>query len=467
MNKKKALHRYRGVRDDLNNDLIGNPPRDNDYKNTLYANESDFESNSSGGEDLFKDPRTRTIETRIGENRRYEARNNYEQDPKYGSVAPLARVKNPIMIQRVKHAIETITRRKMTMGEQVSLRNFISQLPTAKLAQYNDTDIEKNIVNNWLKGQTVLNGENEVIDTHELLKKNIGLNSENGTVATSISAPVQPPVITNAIDLSSVLGNTDSYGIQRIINPQALHAKTQILLDSRWRSLDTDGTLLFKWSFSNTMTTQQGTFNTLSPIRDIIAIKIFPFKIPYTVNAENPTRNITVFYNEFSNQCVPAQENRKYHHWMDYNTEDDWISLNADKYNEGTYNFDKPITTLDTLTINFGAPLQIIQFDIDRMNATFTAGNPTTLTFPSAHNIENGNTIYFTNFTTTNVAADAAIISAMNTVFGLDVTRIDSTTVTVNVDTSAIVGTMNSPIAFFGDKRIFIPLEITYIKPKS
>lgn len=429
---------------------------------------TDNESNSSGGEDLFKTTGIRTMPRTMPRAKpRVIPRNNYEQDAKYGSVAPIARIKNPILTQRVRRAIEDITEKKLSIGDQASLRYFIAQLPSAKLVHFNDEEIEKSIVHNWLKGQTTLNNEDELIDTHELLKKNIGLNSENGTVATSISAPSQAPVITNAIDLTSVLGNNDSYGIQRVINPQALHAKTQILLDSRYRSLDTDGTLLFKWSFSNTMTTQQGTFNTLSPIRDIVAIKVFPFKIPYTANAENPTKNITLYYNEFSNQCVPAQENRKYHHWMDYNIEDDWISLNADKYNEGIYYFDKPITSLDTLTINFGAPLQIIQFDLDRMNVAFTAGITTTITFPSAHNLDSGNTIYFTNFSTTQSVTDANIISSINTSSGLKVTRVDSTTATVAVNSSAVAGIMNAPIAFFGEKRIFIPLEITYIKPKS
>jgi hypothetical protein len=414
-------------------------------------------SDSSGGEDLYAEPVARP-------GPHY---NNYEQDAKYGSVAPIARLKNPIMIQRVKSVIENIKRRRLTMGEQVSLRNFVTGLSASKLAHYNDNEIERSIVNSWLKGQNAMNSEEAIIDTHELLKKNIGLNSENDTVTTSINKAPTVPVITNAVDISSVLGNNDMYGIQRVINPSALYAKTQILLDSRWRSLDTDGTSLVKWSFSNTMTTQQGTFNTISPIRDIISIKIFPFKIPYTASAENPTKNITVYYNEFSNQCVPAQENRKYHHWLQYTTENNWLNLDPYNYNEGVYNFDKPITTLDTLTLTFGAPLQLIQFDLDRMNGTFTSGNPTTITFPAAHNLDSGYTIYVTGFTTTQSATDLTIITAMNSVRGLEVTRVNATTVTVPVDSSAVAGTMNLPTIFFGEKRIYIPLEITYIRPKT
>lgn len=439
MSKKSNLQQYQGI-EDLRAEY-------ND------ANESD--TNSSGGEDLYAEPIT-------------THHNNYEQDAKYGSVAPIARIKNPIMMQRVRHVIETIRRRRLTMGEQASLRNFIYSLPSTKLANYNDDEIEKTIVNRWLKGQSSLNKENEVLDTHEMLKNINGMKSDNDTITTSINKVSEIPKIANAVDLSSVLGNNDQYGIQRIINPQALYSKTQILLDSRYRSLDTDGTTLFKWSFSNTLITQQGTFNTISPIRDIIAIKVLgPIKIPYTSYAENPTKNITMYYNEFSNQCVPAQENRKYHHWMDYSVEDDWITLNAEKYNEGTYFFDKPITTLDTLSINFGAPLQIIQFDLDRMNGIFTAGEQTTITFPSAHNLDSGYTIYFSNFTTTDPSNDSVIIAAMNSIYGLKVTRVDITKVTVDVNTSSISGVMNSPVAFFGEKRLYVPLEITYIRSKN
>lgn len=426
--------------------------------------------NDSGGEDLFKNNIQELGDELELYNRTQPKKhyNNYEQDAKFGSVAPTARLKNPIMFQRVRNVLQNIKHRRLTFGELASLKNFIDALPASKLAHYNDDEIEKKIVNDWLKGQSQLNNEDSIIDTHELLKKNIGLNSENDTVSSSINKSSSVATISaNSVDVSSILGNNDTYSIQRIINPTALYTKTQILLDSRWRSQDTDGTSLFRWSFSNTVAAKLGTFNTTSPIRDIIAIKVLPFKIPYSASAENPTKNITMYYNEFSNQCVIAQENRKYHHWLDYVKEDDWLSLDATKYNKGKYYFDKPITTLDTLTVSFGSPLQIIQFDIDRMNAVFIEGNPTVLTFPSAHNLDNGNTIYFTDFSTTDTVTDAILISAINSNFGHEVTRINSTQVSIATSSVGVTGVMNSPIAYFGDKRIFIPLEITYIKPKN
>ena len=143
---------------------------------------------------------------------------------------------------------------------------------------------------------------------HSILVKQIGLNGENDVVSTSLNKAPTTAVIANAVDISSVLGNNDTYGIQRVMNPQALQTKTQVLLDSKNRSLDTDGTQLIKWSFSNTISVQQGTFNSTSPIRDIISIKAFPFKIPYNVTAENPSNNISMYFNEFSNQCVIAPE---------------------------------------------------------------------------------------------------------------------------------------------------------------
>jgi len=448
--RKSQLQRYQGL-DEFDND------------------------NDSGGEDLFKngqapsdDDQSSAVDLELYNRTQPRRRgNNYEQDTKFGSVAPLARIKNPIMFQRVKSVLQNIKRRRLTFGELASLKNFMDDLPAAKLAHFNDDEIERKIVNEWLKGQTTLNNEGGMIDTHELLKKNIGLNSESDTVSSSINKQTTSTVVANSVDLSSVMGNNDAYGIQRIINPSALFAKSQILLDTRWRSQDTDGTILMKWSFSNTLAAKPGTFNTTSPIRDIIAIKVLPFKIPYTASAENPTKNITMYYNEFSNQCVVAQESRKYHHWFDYVKEDDWLSLDAFKYNKGVYNFDKPITTLDTLTVSFGSPLQLIQFDVDRMNATFTAGSPTTLTFASAHNLDNGYVIYFTDFTTTDAVTDATLISTINSIYGHEVTRISSTQVTIAANTSAVSGAMTNPIAYFGDKRIYIPIEITYIKPKN
>jgi hypothetical protein len=82
-----------------------------------------------------------------------------------------------------------------------------------------------------------MNAEEGIIDTHEMLKKNIGLESENDTVNATINKNVTP-VISNAVDISSVYGNTDMYSMQRVINPSSLYAQAQILLDTRYRSLD-------------------------------------------------------------------------------------------------------------------------------------------------------------------------------------------------------------------------------------
>jgi len=438
--------------------LFNRKPKNRLRQSDEFSNSSD----SSGGEDLFGSEPPSPVERN-----RYFATNNYEQDEKYGSVAPTARIKNPQMYGRVKEALQAIKRRRLTFGEVSALRQFIDGLAAQKLKHYNDDEIEKRIVNEFLRATSSLNNEDGEIDMHSILGKEIGLNGENDVVTASLNKAPTTAVIANAVDLSSVLGNNDRYGIQSVINPQALLTKTQVLLDSRNRSLDTDGTSLIRWSFSNTISVQQGSFNSTSPIRDIVAIKVFPFKIPYTSTAENPTNNITMYFNEFSNQCVIAPESTRYHHWFSYIQEGDFLALDAFQYNDGTYNFDKPITTLDTLTVSFAAPLAPVTFDIDRLSATMTIGNPTIFTFASAHNLNNGNTIYFTNFSTSNTSSDAVLIAAINSSYGLEITRTSSTTLTVATDTSGMVGTPTVSTAFFGEKRIFIPMELTYIKPKT
>lgn len=427
---------------------------------------------SSGGEDLFvndhKYPQSRQIMTYNPViNRSQQDSNNYEQDAKYGSVAPTARIKNPQLFGKIKAGVQAIRRRRLTLSEISSLRQFIDGLAAHKIKHFSDDEIIKHAIGEFIKATSEMNSEDGEIDMHAVLGKEIGLNGENDVVSASLNRVPTTAVIANAVDLSSVLGNNDKYGIQSIVNPQALLNKTQVLLDSRNRSLDTDGTQLIKWSFSNTISVQQGSFNSTSPIRDIVAIKVFPFKIPYTATAENPTNNITMYFNEFSNQCVVAPESARYHHWFSYTQEGDWLALDAFHHNDGTYNFDKPITTLDTLSVSFGAPLTPIQFDLDRMSATMTSGNPTIFTFSTAHNLSTGNTIYFTNFSTSNTSSDAILISQINSLYGLEIIRINSTQVSVAIDSSGIVGTPTVSTAFFGEKRIFIPLELTYIKPKA
>jgi hypothetical protein len=211
------------------------------------------------------------------------------------------------------------------------------------------------------------------------------------------------------------------------------------MLDTRYRTLDNDGTTFFQWVFNNNEITLQGTVNAVGNIKDIIAIRIFPIKLPYNSNIDNDYNRVSILIQEMSAQSFIAQENRRFHFIFSTTIDDRWINLEPESFNDGYFRFRTPITRLDTLTLSFGSPLERVTFDTDRMLANVT-GYSTITTFltTSPHNLETGDLIYVTNFRTANINTDTVIVTAINRTAGHVATVTGADTLTIDVDSSTV-----------------------------
>lgn len=353
-------------------------------------------------------------------------------------------------------------------------------------------------------------------DTQQILRSKIGISSESGTSHGIYDDPsyylrVQQAeqtrnkesatdAITNGgnttINLKNLLGLKTSEEAVRVLNPDSLLRKNFILLDSRYRILttnDTGGITSFSWNYIlKSQIEAQGSVNIIGNVRDIVALRVYPFRIPYVSSADNKYSRISVFIEELGSQAFIAHEDRKFHFLLKSQIDSDFINLETNKYNDGFYYFEKPITTLNRLTISFGSPLEKIIFDIDRSwvsidyftNApltTFTTySNNKLSTSPLPHNLSNGDRVYFELFKTgfidpaltDQVQIDADIKEAINREEGWLITVVSpgplANSFTIPFDSSNI----QSPITdirfrcFFGSKRIFLPIEISYIMPQ-
>lgn len=291
---------------------------------------------------------------------------------------------------------------------------------------------------------------NKEIDIHEMLKSNIGVSSEADFAPISYEKEQEftDEIITsfsNTVDIGSFLGNTSITDLQRIVNPELVKNHAYLTFDTRYRVLANDGTTQFTWNFVNSDSLSQGSFNSITDIGDIMAIRIYPIRIPYTSNLDNNSYDrVTMLIEEFRAQSFIGQENRRYH--FVFNTDIDssnpnnrWIDLCPENHNDGYFRFAKPITQLDTITITFGSPLQELVFDTDRLNAGVNSyGNTTEWIFGDDHNLETGDRVYIQSFTTNNTNRDINAISAMNNENGLIITKTGADSFTVDVDTSNI-----------------------------
>lgn len=289
----------------------------------------------------------------------------------------------------------------------------------------------------------------EVINLHEILKDRIGVATED--VASSYDKDNDTNLtqqITNnfssgssgQVEVTSLLGSKTIEDLQKIINPASVKRYTYLILDTRYRVLESDGISSFKWNFINNEIINQGTVNAIGNIKDIIAIRIFPIRLPYIKTADTDYKRISMFIDEFSAQSFIAQENRRFHFMFNTKIDDRWIELKPENNNDGYFRFRNPIARIDSFTISFAAPLNVINFDQDRSSSEITSyGTTTQFQTTSDHNLETGDIVYITNFSTSNVNTDTNIVSGINNVDGNVVTFINSTTFSIDVDSSSIV----------------------------
>ena len=365
----------------------------------------------------------------------------------------------------------------------------------------------------------------DYLDSQQILREKIGVSSESGTghgiyddpnfyyntpshnaqadnFTESAASPNEgepvakpPPIISQAVgklDLQNLLGLRTSEDAVRVLNPTAMHRKNYLMLDSRYRILtsnDTNGIQQFSWNYIlKSQIEGQGSVNIIGNVRDIIAIRVYPFRIPYVESADNKYSRISVFIEELAAQSFLAHEDRKFHFILKSEIDSEFINLETDKYNDGFFHFEKPVTTLNTLTISFGSPLEKIIFENDRSwcGIDYFSLAPLTLIttydsnfVPSTtlnHNLANGDRVYFELFDAgvinpllvQQVKINDNIVSGMNRTEGFLITVVNPTQFSIEFDTSLI----QNPTAnirfrvFFGSKRIFLPIELTYIMPQ-
>ena len=220
------------------------------------------------------------------------------------------------------------------------------------------------------------------------------------------------------------------------------------------------------WDEDNNGNTPQGSFTYLGTVRDIIEFKVYPFRIPYPSDgsADNDFGSITLGIEEFNSQSFISRGNVRFQIIFQTQTNGKYIDLNPYFHNEGRFKFDKPITTLNKISLYFGTPTNIINFDPDRLICNFIYGVTTTITFSENHNLITGDTISFTNFTTLNPNIDISTIMNINNEHLI--TKIDNISFFINVNTTTITPDPNLNIfCIFNSKTFQIPIQVSFIRP--
>lgn len=313
--------------------------------------------------------------------------------------------------------VEERTKRKLTPAQMDYVARYVKSIAPITVEGFPPKEIYSQIIGNLIKGFNESKkpsiSQMEVMD---VLRRDIGTTGEDGAVKiTSLdseSATGRSGSI--PMSVSKLMNENTTDGIQKYFNPKARERKAYIVLDSKNRTVS-DSVIQFKWNVVSNITPGNGSVNLLGAVRDIVAIKCNQVRIPYVRSADNPLRRITMTIDEFSTQSVRAPGNYPYHFMFVSQVDGDWIDLLPSKYNDPKFEFAKPITQLNTLTLNFGSPFELIDFDPDRSQSTIVGfGNPTTIRTIIDHKLQSGNYVYFSNFTTLNPVQDVKVIDRFN-----------------------------------------------------
>jgi hypothetical protein len=360
-------------------------------------------------------------------------------------------------------SVEQQIHRNLTNSEEDLIINCVKKLNVVTFI--NDADkyqsMFRHITTNIIEEFRLMQCENtSVIDTHEILKRHIGKTSETEYMPTfeheghtkedekreNITKP------TSKVDIGAIFGLSNIRDVVGQMSNITTIKHAYFMLDTKYRTLENDGTRYFKWSHINSVTRGQGTINMLGTIRDIVAMKTYPIRIPNVASAYTPYERISVFVEEFISQSYIAHENRNFHFIGGSEIKGNWVNICPDDYNDGEYNFNKPITHIDTITISFASPLEPVIFDKDRLQTVITSyASPTILQTSENHNLTIGaigDIIYIDDFNT--VSVDHSETSdIINRQAGHTATVLTPTTFSIPVDTSAIntvlTGTVNPP----------------------
>lgn len=393
--------------------------------------------------------------------------------------------------------LESSTKQKITKTELVNFINYTKEFNFNKVyTNYKDNidAINNNFINLYLVNLGKIKSS---FDIHEFLKKeindkasvkgttdyNFGLNGsklpKTETTKQSVNIiqqqipQVSQIVSQNVSNIPNLLTKQDQIEFTKIINYQSLWRDSNILVDSRYQNIaNKDRSRIIFNIVSNTKnkTPGSGAITSISNMRDIVEMEIFPFSIPYIAAADNYYQKITLSILELSAVSIDAYEDSQFHFMFQSKINGNLIDLIP--INK-VFRFFKPITRINEFTLRFGSPLNPVTFDQDRLYTSSInyGSNPGIITFSESHNLITGDLIYIQSFTTLTPAKDLNIIEEINNAQGHICTRINNTSISINVDFTQIALASQVPglsvLVYFGSKRILVPIKFRYLIGKD
>jgi len=175
-----------------------------------------------------------------------------------------------------------------------------------------------------------------------------------------------------SININNFLGINDLNEFKMLFNPESMHVHYYLALDSNFRETTYNDPInevsssikKFTWKYAPTQYTGTGFCNSVGVIRDVIGMRMYQPRVPYLAAMNTSAKRVSVLIEEFKAQAFIAENGRRYHFLLRPNfiAGQTSIELSTEEYNDGIFNFRNPITKIDSITLSFGDPLEILTF---------------------------------------------------------------------------------------------------------
>lgn len=175
------------------------------------------------------------------------------------------------------------------------------------------------------------------------------------------------PELDKSLILSDFLGINDLTEFKMLFNPESMYVHYYLVLDSDFRDTTEENPAAitkFTWRYAPTQYTGTGFCNSVGVIRDIIGMRMYQPRVPFLPAMNTDAKRVSVLIEEMKAQAFIAENGRRFHFLLRPNfiAGQTDIELSTEDYNDGIFNFRKPITKMDSFTLSFGDPLNILTF---------------------------------------------------------------------------------------------------------
>ena len=230
------------------------------------------------------------------------------------------KIKDVENLKKLVNLAETEFKKKFNKLEITDLINFINQLNFTKIYNKDIDIVNSDIVSTYKK--IVMKPKN--FDLQEYFKQQINEKSninlkkyESFQNKESLENPNDSELVRTLIQMMPNLNTeNDKINFTKILNYESLLRDSNILLDSRYQNLSNNDLTKIQFTIMNNSKIKvpgSGIITSIAPMRDILEIEIFPFSIPYSANADNYYKKITMSILELSSVSVDSYENCQFH----------------------------------------------------------------------------------------------------------------------------------------------------------